>query len=434
MYKSSISNHTILEYPEYPEYQNSINDMLNFKSIFAHNRKSDKTIVFLKKTEFDIFYSYKCKYPLLVKEIINPLTGKTDKNEERIDRRNIIDEFKSDPELPHQYQHTVNDYENTKAYGVSYGHNAPAGQHKTNMTVYNETFLFSNITPQESVFNSGLWALLENWCKLLANNKHLYNITIFTGSIPDRKNTDIPIHKDSSMDTSRDGSSSEPQKINMNIPQKMFKIVCFQHIDKPKDIFMEIFIANNAPYYINPKTNTYKFNQFTVPLKAWGWFENYSGIDIKKLLTFYSFTVNFTVNSEKSYHRNQSSIQNSNVKCFRDIIPIEIYLSIPLQLLMKKSNWFGYLLYANTIQELDKKWEECKLQMFENMHYYDNVYECVKRKLLYESQSKLHPISVFTNKYGNKYSNKYNNPLSTTKKTSYKHHTFKHHTYKYKKL
>ena len=445
---------------EYLEQQNSIDYILDFKSIFAHNRKYDKTIIFLKKTEFDIFYSYKCKYPLLVKETITSLTGKTDKNEIRIDRRNIIDEFKIDHEIPKQYQHTVSDYENTKAYGVSYGHNAPAGQHKTNMTVFNETFLFSNITPQESVFNSGLWALLENWCKLLAKNKNIYNITIFTGSIPDSKNIDIPIHTDATSDgmtdatsdgmsdaTSdgmSDGMSTTNSKINMNIPQKMFKIVCFQHIDKPKKIFMEIFIANNAPYYINPKSNIYKLNQFLVPIKAWGWFENYSGIDIKNLLIFYSFVVN-KENHSNTHSHSHSSIQysNSNVRCFRDIIPIEIYLSIPLQLLMKKSNWFGYLLYANTIQELDNKWEECKLQNFENMNYYDNVYECVKRKLIYESQYKLYPLSIFANKYNkknhktnNKYT-KYTNVLSRThirKPHTHKTHTQKAHKHKNYKL
>ena len=45
---------------------NILNNLINFQNIFAYNRKIDKSIIFLKKTEFDIFYSCKYKYPTLV--------------------------------------------------------------------------------------------------------------------------------------------------------------------------------------------------------------------------------------------------------------------------------------------------------------------------------------------------------------------------------
>ena len=131
-------------------------------------------------------------------------------NEARINRSKIEDPFMEDLEIPTQYRHTLEDYKKYMPYGVSMGHNAPAGQHKTNMKVFSETFLLSNITPQEMVLNSGLWALMENWCKKLSENKSLYDITIFTGSIPSKTNANINININS--------NSKNIDNVIMNIP------------------------------------------------------------------------------------------------------------------------------------------------------------------------------------------------------------------------
>ena len=351
-----------------------LNNLVHYKKIFQHNRKMDKTIILLKKLEFDIFYSCKRKYPLLVKETITPLTGTTDPNEPPIDRRLIIDPFREDPDIPTQYRHTLEDYEALMAYGGSMGHNAPAGQHKTNMTVYSETFLLSNITPQEMVFNSGLWVLMENWCKQLGYNKNLQNITVFTGSIPDKTDKIIHIHShnnnhNSSHNNSHNNSHNKNNDIKFNIPLKMFKIICFQTIDKPNITHMEILIANNAPYYVNPKIGKFELNSYIVPTKSHSWFENFSGINIKNLLEYYGFNT-------------------SNIKPFRYFINMNVNLSPALRLLMKKSNWFGYIIYSTSIEELDKKWEECKRfeKEFQNLEFHKKYYDSVRNKLLSDSK------------------------------------------------
>ena len=324
----------------------NISNLINYKSIFSHNRKIDKSIVFLKKTEFDIFYSCRYKYPILVKETITSQTGNPGLNETRIIRSEIVDPFAEDILIPKQYRHSLDDYKKFMQYGVSMGHNAPAGQHKTNMKVFSETFLLSNITPQEMVLNSGLWALMENWCKKLGENKSLYNITIFTGSISNKNNTSV-----------------KGIDISMNIPQKMFKIVCFQHINKPNITFMEIFIVNNTSYYINPKISSYDIGQFFIPNKSWLWFQNFSGININSLLDFYN------INSLK-------------IKPFRNVIQTDIHLYSSLHLLMKKSNWYGYLIYAKNLNELEKNWKECQLyeKEFGDLNYHREFYELVKAK------------------------------------------------------
>jgi len=356
----------------------NIDNLLNYKSIFSYNRKTDKSIVFLKKTEFDIFYSCRYKYPILVKESITSETGNPGLNEVRINRSEIVDPFMEDLELPSNCRHSVDDYKKYIAYGVSMGHNAPAGQHKTNMKVFTETFLLSNITPQEMVLNSGLWALLENWCKKLGENKKLYDITVLTGSIPSSKNINI-----------------KDVGVNMNIPQKMFKIVVCRHIDKPNITFMEILITNNSPYFINPKITNFDISGYLVPVKSMDWFQRFSNININNLLLFYGF-------------------ENKNIRPFRNIISLEIHIHRLLKLLMNKSNWYGYLIYAKNVKELDKKWEECKLQKFEDLQYHKEFYEKVRDKLVKESLQVKQSISnnIFSISHTNKL-NKYKNTNST---------------------
>ena len=371
------------------------NSLLNYKKIFSHNRKKDNSIVYMKKTEYDIFYSNRYKYPILVKENITSQTGNPDVNEARINRSKIEDPFMEDLEIPTQYRHTLEDYKKYMPYGVSMGHNAPAGQHKTNMKVFSETFLLSNITPQEMVLNSGLWALMENWCKKLSENKSLYDITIFTGSIPSKTNANINININS--------NSKNIDNVIMNIPEKMFKIICFHHIDNPNITYMEILIVKNSPYYINPKILNYDLSSYLIPVKSWNWFQSYSGIDINNLLEFYNFNTN-------------------KIKPFRNIISMSIHLHRLLQLLMKKSNWYGYLIYATSIEELDKKWEECKLQSFEDLKYHREFYELVRQKILNNDN-----YTIFEKSY--KTSSKISNLNSKNSKSSKTYKTFN----KYKK-
>ena len=75
------------------------NNFINnkFKDVFSNNKKISKDIVFLKKISFDIFYSYKHKYPLLVREQLNNLTGK---GKEKIIRDQMIDNWKNDKAIP----------------------------------------------------------------------------------------------------------------------------------------------------------------------------------------------------------------------------------------------------------------------------------------------------------------------------------------------
>jgi DNA/RNA endonuclease G (NUC1) len=338
---------------------NFLNDLTNYKSIFSHNRKSDKSIILLKKTEFDIFYSCRRKYPILVKESINANTGLAAEGELNIDRRQYEDPFREDFDIPQQYRHTLADYKAYMAYGGSMGHNAPAGQHKTNMTIWSETFLLSNITPQEMVFNSGLWVIMENWCKNLKNNIRLDNITVFTGSIPANKNSNL----DSNLDSN----------VKMNIPDKMFKIICFTLPNQLDTTYLDILIANNSAYYVHPNTKQYDLTKFIIPYVSHKWFQNYSGISINSLLEYYN-------------------LPTKHVKSFANkVINMKFNMSPAMRTLMLKSNWFGYIIYSKSVQDIDNVWDNCQQfeKEFETLRYHQEFYKLVRNRLLKGKKSSI---------------------------------------------
>ena len=132
------------------------------RSVFPDASKTEE-IIYLQKQEWDVYYSTKNKWPYMILQQLGPQTGITRPGEEFVQRFDRPDPFMPDPVIPAEYSLTNTDYENYKKYGGSPGHNAPAAHHKTTIPINNETYLFSNITPQEIVFNAGAWVILENW-------------------------------------------------------------------------------------------------------------------------------------------------------------------------------------------------------------------------------------------------------------------------------
>lgn len=69
--------------------------------------------------------------------------------------------FHEDKEVPYP-RATLDDYRNS---GWSRGHLCPAGDNKWDDEAMYETFLLSNICPQNSNLNSGLWNQIEMTCR-----------------------------------------------------------------------------------------------------------------------------------------------------------------------------------------------------------------------------------------------------------------------------
>ena len=81
------------------------------------------------------------------------------------------------------------DWRNYKNSGYDRGHLCPAGDRRFSKYAYDETFYTSNISPQDSDFNAGVWNRLEQqirqWCKKYGD---LY---IITGGVLERGLDDI---------------------------------------------------------------------------------------------------------------------------------------------------------------------------------------------------------------------------------------------------
>ncbi len=200
----------------------------------------NKDTLLIKKYNMIIYYNIKLKYPSLVIEVFNSKPKNIG-----IQRSSMGEPFGPNPEIPLEYQYTKDEYINYSKHGGSYGHNAAAFIHKDGVENYKYTYLFTNICPQEVVFNSGLWLLFEGVSESILNK---YNGgIIINGSIK--------------------GKDRIFNGTKMNVPSHMFKIIIY---NKNKYV---CFVAKNKPYYIDDdikkyKNKRYDLSKYTMNLDA----------------------------------------------------------------------------------------------------------------------------------------------------------------------
>lgn len=73
------------------------------------------------------------------------------------------------------------DWRNYKNSGYDRGHLVPAGDRRMSFEAYNETFLTSNISPQDHDFNAGIWNRLEQKVRYWA--KKYNGVYVVTGGV-----------------------------------------------------------------------------------------------------------------------------------------------------------------------------------------------------------------------------------------------------------
>ncbi len=73
------------------------------------------------------------------------------------------------------------DWRNYKNSGYDRGHLCPAGARRFSLDAYNETFLTSNISPQDHGFNSGIWNRLEQKVRRWAQQHD--GVFVITGGV-----------------------------------------------------------------------------------------------------------------------------------------------------------------------------------------------------------------------------------------------------------
>lgn len=96
------------------------------------------------------------------------------------------DNFVSDKDLPEYARADSDDYSNS---GYDRGHLAPAATIDYSEHSMQQSFLMSNVVPQNSTLNRGLWAKIEEWVRDCAIEKQ--NLQIYTGTITNTNSATI---------------------------------------------------------------------------------------------------------------------------------------------------------------------------------------------------------------------------------------------------
>ncbi len=103
-------------------------------------------------------YSYLFRQPRWAAEVIDPENSRVE-----IDDR--TDTFRTDPRIPPLFRAELDDY---RGSGFDRGHLIASADRRTSLLLNSETFLLSNMSPQEPQFNRQIWRTLEMQVRDLA--------------------------------------------------------------------------------------------------------------------------------------------------------------------------------------------------------------------------------------------------------------------------
>lgn len=202
--------------------------------------------------DFVLSYDRRLRSPAWV---IEHLTPEKLKDKRLTDRSRS--KFHEDPGV-HEYFRAKNvDFTHS---GYDRGHMAAAGNHKNSQQDLDQTFVFSNISPQVPEFNRGAWERLESYVRWRANRaKNLYVVTgpLF---LPQK---------------ARDGNLYVTYRVlgnnHISVPTHYFKVFLIETNDDK--LVLEAFLMPNDPKL---DENT-KLDDYRVPIDRLDVIERASG-------------------------------------------------------------------------------------------------------------------------------------------------------------
>ena len=120
------------------------------------------------------------------------------------------DPFRSDFRIPEIFRADREDY---SGFGYDRGHLAASANHRENELYNSETFLLSNMSPQDPDFNRGIWRKLEEAVRMLSSEKRILETFVISGPI---FNFDMPV-KEIGDDTANE--------VTLPVPHAYFKSI-----------------------------------------------------------------------------------------------------------------------------------------------------------------------------------------------------------------
>jgi len=131
----------------------------------APNIQQDTDFVYLCRKGYAVAYNLKFKNPIYVIEHVS---------KERLGDEPRTEDFRPDLDIKPEHQATLQDFSGA---GYDRGHMSPAANNGSNKEAMSESFLLSNMVPQNPGNNRGIWKQLEvnvrNW---VVNGRDLYVI------------------------------------------------------------------------------------------------------------------------------------------------------------------------------------------------------------------------------------------------------------------
>jgi len=122
------------------------------------------------------------------------------------------------------------DWRNYKKSGYDRGHLCPAGDRRFSKFAYDQTFLTSNVSPQNRGFNAGIWNRLEQKVRRWANE--LDGVYVVTGGVLEQGLKTI-------------GSE------NVSVPNMFYKVVVDLSNDEPQAVAFLIPNKDTSDSYFN---------------------------------------------------------------------------------------------------------------------------------------------------------------------------------------
>uniref|UniRef100_A0A6G1S8I9 Endonuclease n=1 Tax=Aceria tosichella TaxID=561515 RepID=A0A6G1S8I9_9ACAR len=203
--------------------------------------------------DFVLSYDRRLRSPIWVLEHLHP--GKLDL-QNNVSRKHS--KFQEDTAIHEYFRATLKDF---KGSHLDRGHMAAAANHKMTQDDMDQTFVLSNISPQDQKLNSGAWERLESYVRWLAKgSKNLY---VVSGPLY------LP-HK------ARDGNTYVTYRVignNMvSVPTHYFKVILTE--TKDDKLLMEAFLMPNDP----KMTNDVKVDDYRVKISDLNIIERASGV------------------------------------------------------------------------------------------------------------------------------------------------------------